>query len=675
MHRSTQLLALTALAMGISAAQAETQPPADGADSALAPVIVTTTRQAETVKKSHRTITVVDQESIRTRQAQSTPELLKDAPNISVTGGPRAESQEVNIRGLQGQRVLQLVDGARQVFESGHRPTYLLDPELVKSVEAVRGPASALWGSGALGGVVAYSIVDPQDLMQPGDTMGGFVKGGYNDNTLGKNGSAAVTGRTDNLDWLVSGYYEDHDDVEVAGDRDLENSAARNDGSLAKLVWQIDDRQRLAITGREANSVTGVPANGTAPVNSTSNFLIDRDQQNRNVTLDYTFDHSSDSNTQALAYWNSVEADEARQSDKRGDFTELDVYGLNLSHAFSISRTRILLGADGYQEQFSALRSGDNRPAPPKATSDVWGVFATTDTALTDTLNLELGARFDEFRTEADNLVAQSRRDDAVSPSAALSWQASHWALLTVRHDRAFRAPSAEELYTSGAHFCLGPGFCNTFQPNPNLDPERAANNELIAHMEWANLLGADELTVTASAFQNDVDDFIEQIVTAPVFFPPPADPGITYWTNVEEATLEGFELEAVYRTGNTRLAFGYGQTRGEDDRTGDDLTNIPADTFSADLSHAFFNRQLLAGVRAIHAQRQDNTRYPENTGGTVYSGYTVTDLYASWMPRQAPAVRVDVAINNVNDRDYRRAWDELDAAGRAVVSSIRYQF
>ncbi|WP_431312111.1 TonB-dependent receptor plug domain-containing protein [Shewanella glacialipiscicola] len=51
-------------------------------------------------------------------------------PNVTLTGGPREQVQGVNIRGLGGNRVLQLIDGVRQNFESGHRPTYFLDPSL-----------------------------------------------------------------------------------------------------------------------------------------------------------------------------------------------------------------------------------------------------------------------------------------------------------------------------------------------------------------------------------------------------------------------------------------------------------------------------------------------------------------------------------------------------------------
>jgi len=642
----------------------------------LAPVTVTATRDSKTEKEATRSVATVSPESIESRQASSAPELVKDIPNVTTVGGPRSENQRINIRGLEGARVLQLVDGARQVFESGHRPSYFIEPELIRSAEVIRGPASNLWGSGAVGGVASFNTVDPTDLIQPDASVGGFLKGTYNDNNNDKRGSAAVAGTTKHVDWLVSGYNRESDDMEVSHDQDLANSASREDGGMGKLVWHLADNQNIAFTARQADFSGGVPSNGSAPANGTSNFLIQRDQTTRNAAIDYRHLGNGDgTNSQAMFYWNGVEMDETRESDGRPDSTQLDLYGINLNHTAMLGKLELLMGVDGYQEQFSAERGGSNRPTPPDATTDVWGVFAQGTYPLTGTLDLELGVRYDDFATKADNL-SEDRSDSAVSPSAALSWQAAEWARVTLRHDQAFRAPSSEELYSTGTHFCMGPGFCNTFVSNPDLDPEQAANNELLVRMDWSELAGGDSLTVKAAIFQNKVDNFIEQIVTPPVFFPPPAmDPGNTYWVNVDKATLEGFELEAEYRLEALGVRLGYGQTRGEDEDTGEDLTNIPADTLNADLFYGFWDSQFTAGVRMIHAREQDLTDYATNTGNTTYDGYTVTDLYASWTPKAWPAIRADVTVNNITDRSYRVAWSELDSPGRAIISSLRYQF
>ena len=114
-------------------------------------VLVSATRIESPLSEVSRPVAVVERKEIDTMQPQSIAQVLRFQSNVSISGGPRAGSQSVNIRGLEGSKVLQTVDGVRQVFESGHRPSYFLDPALLKNIELVKGPASTLWGSGAVG--------------------------------------------------------------------------------------------------------------------------------------------------------------------------------------------------------------------------------------------------------------------------------------------------------------------------------------------------------------------------------------------------------------------------------------------------------------------------------------------------------------------------------------------
>jgi hemoglobin/transferrin/lactoferrin receptor protein len=640
----------------------------------LETVLVTATRLETDLSKTTRSIAFVDSDKIETIQPRSVAQALAYEPNITISGGPRALNQTVNIRGLEGSKVVQTVDGARQNFESGHRPSFFLDPELLQSVEAMRGPASSLWGSGALGGVVAQNTIRANHMLEPRETFGGFVKTGYNDNNEESTTTLALVGRTRSSDWLLSGYYRDSEDLELGNGDDLPGSAAESKGVLAKWNLQLSDKQELAFNFRTADVDGTIPANGAAEINDTSNFLIERDQTTYNASVGYSL--TSDSpwvDASVLAYYNGTEMEEQRAVDGRADETDLDVYGLNLANVVELGDTRLQFGFDSYREEFDASRGGSDRPEPPEAQSTVWSVYAQAMVPLAESWRMEVALRYDDFETEADNLSSQ-RSDNETSPSVALVWDAADWATFTLRHDRAFRAPGAEELYSSGTHFCLFPGFCNTFAPNPELEPEEAANTELITRLNFVDAVGADAISVEMSVFHNEVDDFIEQVVDGPHFFPE-LDAGTTSWFNVDEATIEGFELSAGYFLNNFSARLSYGLTRGEDDNTNDDLTNIPADTLKADISYGFLDQTLLTGVRVTHANEQDRTDYPENVSGTEYDDYTVTDLYISWQPQWVPGVRLDLNVNNVTDKYYRRAWEELYEAGREVILTARYSF
>ena len=645
-----------------------------GMERPMEDVIVTATRVETDLSEVARSLSVVGRQEIESIQPQSVAQALSYLPNITVAGGPRAANQSVNIRGLGGNKVLQTIDGARQDFESGHRPTYFLDPELLDSVEALRGPASSLWGSGALGGVVAQNTITADSLLAPGESLGGFVRTGYNDNNEQSTTTLAMVGRAGRADWLVSGYYRDSDDLELGNGDDLLGSGSEDKGAMTKVNWRVDDKQALQFSLWAADVDGSVPANAAAEINGTSNFMLERDQQTHNASIRYNVDGDSDLlDAQVISYWNHVEMDEQRIEDGRADQTELDTYGINLFNVSRFGEVSLLYGADAYREEFETERGGAFRPSPPEATSEVWSVYTQLTVPLVADLRTELGVRYDDFSTEADNLN-QQRGDSDTSLSAALVWDAAEWATVALRYDEAFRAPGAEELYSSGYHFCMGPGFCNSFQPNPDLDPEQAANIELIGQLQFSNLFDEDAFGIRASVFQNEVDNFIEQVVSGPFFFPV-QDPGTTSWVNVDEATLEGFEVEATYAWRATALKLGYGQTRGEDDNTGEDLTNVPADTFTADLSQGLWRDQLVVGVRFTHADDQSRTDYEENVNSRTYDSYDIVDLYLSWQPDNLEGLKIDLNINNLDDEYYRRAWEELPESGREIILSAKYSF
>lgn len=678
-HRENalQLMRLSVLAASISTllASGHTQAGETKEDQeTLENIVVTATRLDTTLRESGRSMALIDRLTIESLQAQSVAQTLQYQPNMSVTGGPRAANQTVNIRGLTGNKVLQTVDGARQSFESGHRPSYFLDPELLSAVEAVRGPVSSLWGSGAMGGVVAQRTIRADDMLSSGADVGGFIKSGFNTNNRQSTTTAALLGRRANADWLISGYYRDSDDIELGNGETLAGSATENQGILAKYRQQFGESQSIEFIYRGAQFDGAVPSNGEVELNDTNNFLLTREQETQNASIDYRFNPNSDwIDTRVLAYLNTVDMNEARIIDNRRDRTQLDTVGINLNNRLQWGGAVFLAGIDAYRETFSASRAGLDRPVPPNAESDVWSVYGQAQLPLAEAWRLDLGLRYDDFRTEADNL-GERRSDAATSPSVALSYTPNDWATVTMRHDRAFRAPGAEELYSTGVHFCLAPGFCNRFTPNPDLAPEQAANTELVGRLDFSDMLGADRLTIEASVFENRVEDFIEQIVAAPSFRGRP-DPGSTRWVNVDEATLRGAEIAATYQRNALSLRVAYGTTRGEDDNNGEDLSNIPADTLNADLSYAFTDRALLAGMRFTYAADQSRINVPALDPNTRFDGYSVVDLYANWSPRRFSALRFDLNVNNLGDRFYQRAWDQLPQAGREVILSAVYSF
>ncbi len=648
-------------------------------------VLVSATRIQEKVSESSRSAAVVGEEQLAEKQGDSVAEVLKTEANINIANGPRASAQQVEIRGLSGQRVLQTIDGARQNTSAGHRGTFFMDPELLSSVEVVRGPASSLWGSGAIGGVVSQNTKSAREMLDEDQSFGGYLKQGYETNGQRSKSSGAIYGTKGSIDWLLNGSYSDGDNIKAGNDNTLENSASRSRSGLAKFGWQLDEAQRLQLSGRINEISEAVPSNPATDV-SNSVPLVRRDSKDSNLTLDYSLAPSSNAllDLDAKFYWNKTDYDENRLTKGQFDTTEYETLGFSIANRSQWQGLKLTYGLDGYRDQIETFRddSGQSgqRPGNIDGESRVWGAFVAANIALGENWSLDPALRYDSFENESNNL-GHSSDDDALSPSLALVWKTAPWLTLSARYDEAFRAPSVEEMYSSGTHYCIPPipnflpnGLCNTFEVNENLKAEKAKNKELKADMRFAELAGNDELALSLSVFRNDVDDFIEQRVTNPLHGIPGLEQN-TRWDNVDKARLTGFELTGKYRINQTRLSLSYGQTEGKDRHDGGYLANIPANKLVLDLSQGIMAGDMKLGTRVSYNASQD--RVPEDNPVNRYQDYTLWDVYLAWEPAMGTfeGLRVDFAIENIGDEEYIQAWQTLMDQGRNFKLSARYRF
>ena len=276
--------AALAIAAPWSLAHAAATPVAD--DSTLNPVVVSATREETDADHASRQVAVVDRQALDSQQPDSVADALKYQSNVEVGGGSRPGAQTPVIRGLSGTRVLQVIDSVRQNTNSGHRGTYFVDPELIQQIEVVKGPASALWGSGALGGVVAVQTRSARDLLTGGEQVGGYVRQGFHSADDKSLTSGALYGQQGQHDWLVSGYYHDSNDIRLGNGQDLTYSAARQHGVMGKYGWQPDDAQRLSLSVRHSQSDQNAPSNPASEVSS-SVPLVEQATRDFNTTLDY----------------------------------------------------------------------------------------------------------------------------------------------------------------------------------------------------------------------------------------------------------------------------------------------------------------------------------------------------------------------------------------------------
>ncbi len=649
-------------------------------------IVVSASRVDQTAQKDTRAIGSVDRRQLDEIQPLSVAGALIFEPNVTIAGGPVPGSQSVNIRGLEGNKVLQVIDDTRVNTNFGHRPSYFLDPSLIKTIDVVKGPASSLWGSGAIGGVVSQQTLSVDDLVAEGDTFGGFVRGGYSDNGGQWIGTSVVAGTQSVVDWLVAGSYLDSETMEQGNGDTLYGSETRNTTGLAKINWQINANSSIGLNYRNVKNSGHPPVVGnTNDQRNDEGSLIDRTTKDDHLSINYSFNPATDAiNVDSKLYQNSTRIDETNL-DAGQDVSEIDTLGFSIVNHSLLGDFNFLSGIDGYEDRLDTVRpgAGDGRPNPPTdAKTTTVGAFLYGDYQIIDAIVLEAGVRYDSFTSEAKGF--DDSDESALSSSVAVSWQAQDWLVLSLRYDEAFRAPDVYELFLDGTHFAFYPGGpTNEFVPNPDLEPETSSNVEVKGEFEFSNLLATDKLLIVASMFDNNVDDFIQLSVAVPdsmpgfCFFPGMGAgcAGSSMSENVSNARLEGFELGAVYQLDALTASLSYGQTRGEDSDTGEQLANIPADKWVASVDYGFWSVDTKVGVRAIQNLNQD--RLPNDDSQGPYKGYTTVDFYASWEPanKLLEGVKVDVTVANAFDQNYRTAWSSVYDVGRSVRVAAQYRF
>ncbi|ODQ00802.1 hypothetical protein BGK46_05445 [Salinivibrio sp. SS2] len=655
----------------IPSALAETQNTADSSSDVIA---VYASRIDAQKANGAAAVSTVSLEEIEKRQGSNVTDLIRHLPNVSVIGGGRDTAQSVVIRGLSSEngRVVQLVDGTRQNFSVGHRSSLFIDPELLSSVEVVRGPSSTLWGSGAMGGVFAQNTKSASDFLSGTKALGGYVKQGLHSNDNASRTSGAIFGRTETVDWLVQSYYHDSDDNQLGNGKTLSYSADREKGGFAKVTLTPSLDHQWTLTARQGKRDSMVPTNPTVEKPSTSSPLVYRQVDDQSLSLNYNYNPSQSwVDLDARLYWNDTEVNEHRVDKGERDNNQMQTLGLSLSNRSNLKKLALITGIDAYQDRFKTVRDKSNtsRPDNQDAEAQSVGAFAQVDVPLGHAWQWQAGIRFDayEAKDKRPESTIGNHDNTAWSPSTALTWQATEQLAFTASYREAFRAPNLEEMYASGTHFAM-----NQFVPNPALKPEESANKELSVTYTFSPSQYVDKGYVDARVFRNDVDNFIEQSIKYG-----PSGPkgqgfdGTTVKTNLPEAKLEGIEVSLHHQLGGFTNNVSYSQTEGKNKHDGSYLDNIPAHKWVAETDYALTTLPVSVGGRISHYADQNNTNSVK-----TYDGYTLWDLYASYSPKGAwDGVKFDLAIENLTDEYYTTAWSQVASPGRDIKLNVRYQF
>jgi hemoglobin/transferrin/lactoferrin receptor protein len=715
-HRRTltagAILAVAALQAG--AAESDAVAPHAGQPAQSLETVTVYARRILPVTRVAAMVSVIPQETIERTLVTDVKQLVRYEPGLTVRSDPfRFGTDTISVRGVGGNRVAVEVDGvpAAGGFAIGNfadSGRSFVDPAFIERVEVLRGPASSLYGSDAIGGVVSMTTVAPDRLLGPGRDGGLQVATGLTGVDDGWNAATLGAFRAGETTALLGAVYRSGSEPDTAADVEPDPRDYRSDSLLAKLEFGAMPGGPLLLTAesgrvQQDTSVDAwLGAAGTRFVNTT---VLEGDDENERYRLSasqrlagrsafdtadwrvYAQGTSTRQNTHEerravpprtppVAIEREFKLEErtlgleftAVRGFQPGSVLHTVVYGLEMLDS-SIEERRDGLQTDLKTGSTTSVILGENFPLRDFPVTDVRraGAFVQDEIALgaagwtlIPALRLdyyELDPQPDKmYREDNPSSAAVGLDDVALAPKFGVTRAIGDELTLFAQYAHGFRSPPPEDL-----NIGLELPLLNIRAiPNPDLQPESSDGYEL--GLRWTATAGS----VAASVFYTDYQDFIESKVNLG------RDPvtGVTLFQsqNVAEARIYGAELAATGRLGDwtprlegwsARLAAAW--SRGEDLVHDEPLNSV--DPASAVLALGYEAQSGRWGgelVTSAVAAKDD----VDDSRADLYQtdGYVTLDLLAHY--EFGNGVRVNAGVFNLTDAEYTE-W--ADVRGRTV--------
>ncbi len=274
----------------------------DVASVELDPIVVIASKRPRPLSDVVGQVSVIDADFIERYLVENIDDLLRYEPGLNLeSSGTRFGSSAINIRGIGGNRVAIEVDGipVRDRFAIGSfsdSGRILSETDRVKRLEILYGPASTLYGSDALGGVMAITTWDPDDLLALGNGRNWYsLRGAYQSANDSFVGSGVAAWGNDNNGLLFAATLRDGHELDnkaVAGtpqdqqDRDSQDYFLRYTHDT-----KTGDRLRISLNDYQKDTKTSIdslPGNGR--FRRTTSLSGDDSDENRQLSIDYQFD-------------------------------------------------------------------------------------------------------------------------------------------------------------------------------------------------------------------------------------------------------------------------------------------------------------------------------------------------------------------------------------------------
>ncbi|NCA86205.1 MAG: TonB-dependent receptor [Clostridia bacterium] len=642
---------------------------------------VVTARRIETGNyASPEALTILDGTDLEHEAPRTVPEALQGTAGVFMQKTNHGGGSPI-IRGLTGHQNLMLIDGIRlnnATFRSGPNQ-YLstVNPEMIQTIEVVRGAGSVLYGSDALGGVVNLITRAPSFASQ-GWKTGGEVYGKYMTDDMQKTGGVRINSATSKMAVTAGFVYNDFGDI-IGGDttgKQIPTGYQAMAGDI-KLRMKITQTSHL-ILAYQYDKQTDVPRYDKIIVNYEKYHFDPQIRQ-----LGYArFINESDNKwiKQTSATISINQSNETRILQKRGSQTItnehdlVNTWGATVQvNSYPTNFWHFVSGVEYYYDKVHSeaakIEGGNTTPKrglyPDNATSSSAAIY-TSHTVDWHKLSYIAGVRFNAISAKATDATFG---DLDVSPSALVGnasvvyHAGKHYNIIASVYS-GFRAPNISDLTGFGS-FNYGIKV-----PNANLKPEKSLNLEAGTKMLYENLSGSLFL------YQNNLTDLISSVPGTWQGSDSLDGERVYTSANFEEALIRGIEAQLQYVfdshwSADGNITYTYGENKTADVP----VQRIPP-LFGLLAANYRHDSGFWARLEWQSAGKQDrlapgdiaDSRIPD--GGTP--GWNVFNLRAGY---QWQWLHLTAGLTNLLNEDYRIHGSGVNGYGRSAWLAVKVAF
>lgn len=690
-------------------------------------IVISATRTDKALKDVVGSVSVITAENIEQQAITDMNQLFKYEPGVSITGRAGG-AQNIQVRGMGGDRVLMIKDGMR--MNEGYGANGLNDivgrgfveTDTLKQVEIAKGAASSLYGADALGGIVVFTTKDASDYLKDGEPFGGRIKLGYTDLSKQSNQAATLALQQGNAGHLLNvSLRQGHEEENYAGSANPFSIDSQS--FLYKLNYQLTEQDSMSfLADYWQQKVDGDRAAGLLGyfygLSEYGYHIVDESNENKKTTRSLKLNYHST----AKRSWHdelnlSLYTNLSRQTDI--EYGKLDIN----SPMFGIIEMRDMWQTALYEQKTIGFLSNaskqlnsihtlgfgidieqtdSTRPVYeyrtadgevimdnmtdkfPKNKTSRYGLFMNDEMSFNrGRLLVTPGARFDHYKMDPGGAKKTTGESFSVIDKSHLSFNLGARYSLTNRlnmyaqYGQGFKVPAYDLAYIE--HY-LQPTSTYIYEivPSDDLAPEESDTFEIgvrghigpmivnaaLYHSKYSNFL--ETALLESEDVYNDAGEFLHNYQKF-------------QYQNLDSVTIKGAELSLSWDIGDfTSLYAKASYQDGKNNETGDYLRSI--NPISGVLGVRYSADKFDSDLVLNWARTMTKTNEEETTG----AGYGVVDWLVNYQATYA--IRFTLAMHNILDKEYARYstiaglskntnLSPYTEAGRNFSATVSYQF